>query len=105
MQNRAPQILDDLIAQRPINHSTVAVQELMHTVGVLDPSDSRTAKVINVIGKQIRAMPPHRVFAPDARVLGQRCFCREHFVVSRLMERSASSARSRAASCSFKPQD
>lgn len=71
MQDRSPQILDDLIAQRQVNHSTVAIQELMHTVGVLNPSDARTAAVIDVIGKQIRAMPPHRIFAPDTEVLGR----------------------------------
>ena len=71
MQDRSPQILDDLIAQRQVNHSTVAIQELMHTVGVLNPSDARTATVIDVIGKQIRAIPPHRIFAPDAEILGR----------------------------------
>lgn len=71
MQGRSPKILDDLITQRQVNHSTVAIQELMHTVGVLDPSDARTATVIEVIGKQIRAMPPHRIFAPDTEVLGR----------------------------------
>lgn len=57
--------------QRQVNHSTVAIQELMHTVAVLDPSDARTAAGIEVIGKQIRAMPPHRIFAPDTEVLGR----------------------------------
>ena len=71
MQDRAPQVLDDLIAQRQVNHSTVAIQELMHTVGVLNPSDARTASVVDVIGKQIKAMPPHRIFAPDIEVLGR----------------------------------
>jgi hypothetical protein len=69
MQDRSPQVLDDLIAQRQVNHSTVAIQELMHTVGVLNPSDARTASVVGVIGKQIKAMPPHRIFAPDIEVL------------------------------------
>jgi hypothetical protein len=71
MQDRSPQVLDELIAQRQINHSTVAIQELMHTVGALDPSDARTAGVIAEIRKQIRAMPPHRIFAPDVEVLGR----------------------------------
>jgi predicted nucleic acid-binding protein len=71
MQDRSPHLLDDLIAQRQVNHSTVAIQELMHTVGVLSPSDARTAGVIAEIGKQIRAMPPHRIFAPDIEVLGR----------------------------------
>jgi predicted nucleic acid-binding protein len=71
MQDRSPQVLDDLIAQRQVNHSTVAIQELMHAVGVLNPSDPRTADVIAKIGKQIKAMPPHRIFAPDIEVLGR----------------------------------
>jgi hypothetical protein len=71
MQDRSPQVLDDLIAQRQVNHSTVAIQELMHTVGVLDPSDRRTTSAIVEIGRQIKAMPPHRVFAPDIEVLGR----------------------------------
>lgn len=71
MQDRSPQILDDLIAQRQVNHSTVAVQELMHTVGVLNPKDMRTASVVAEIGRQIKAMPPHRIFAPDVEVLGR----------------------------------
>src|ERR1700716_1581510 len=71
MQDRSPQVLDDLIAQRQVNHSTVAIRELMHTVGVLSPSDARTAGIITEIGEQINAMPPHRIFAPDAEVLGR----------------------------------
>lgn len=71
MQDRSPQVLNDLIAQRQVNHSTIAIQELMHTVGVLDPSDARTAGVVAEIGTQIKAMPPHRIFAPDVEVLGR----------------------------------
>jgi hypothetical protein len=71
MQDRSPQMLDDLIAQRQVNHSTVAIQELMYTVGVLHPSDARSAGVVAEIGKQIKAMPPHRIFVPDIEVLGR----------------------------------
>lgn len=71
MQDRSPLVLDDMIAQRQVNHSTVAIQELMHTVGALTPSDARTASVIGEIGKQIKAMPPHRIFAPDVEILGR----------------------------------
>ncbi|CAL78308.1 hypothetical protein BRADO4573 [Bradyrhizobium sp. ORS 278] len=71
MQNRSPAILDDVIAHRQVNHSTVAVQELMHTVGVLNPSDPRTALVVTVIREQIQAMPPHRIFVPDGDILGR----------------------------------
>jgi hypothetical protein len=71
MQDRSPQMLDHLILQRQVNHSTVAIQELMHTVGALRPSEARTAGVIAEIRKQTRAMPPHRIFAPDIEVLGR----------------------------------
>jgi predicted nucleic acid-binding protein len=71
MQDRSPQVLDDLIAHRQVNHSIVAIQELMHTVGVLSPSDARKADVMAEIGRQIEAMPPHRIFAPDEEVLGR----------------------------------
>ena len=70
MQDRSP-VLDEVIAQRQVNHSTVAIQELMHTVGVLHPSDARTAAAIDEIGRQIKAMPPRRIFAPDVEVLGR----------------------------------
>jgi hypothetical protein len=63
--------LDDLIAHRQANHSTVAIQELMHTVGILNPSDARTEGAIAEIDKQIKAMPQHRVFAPDIETLGR----------------------------------
>jgi predicted nucleic acid-binding protein len=71
MQNRSPQLLDDLIARRQVNHSTVAIQELMHTVGALQPSDARTPRVIALIRKHIRAMPRHRILAPDSEILGR----------------------------------
>jgi hypothetical protein len=71
MQDRSPLLLDDLVAQRQVNHSTVAIQELMHAVGALSPSDARTAGVVAEIGKHIKAMPPHRIFVPDAEVLGR----------------------------------
>jgi hypothetical protein len=71
MQDRSPDILDDLVAVRIVNHSTFAIQELMHTVGVLDPGDPRTPSVIGEIGRLIEAMPPHRIFAPDPDVLGK----------------------------------
>jgi hypothetical protein len=71
MQDRSPEVLDELIAHRQVNHSIVAIQKLMHTVGVLNPSDARTVGVIVEIGEQIEAMPPHRIFAPDEEVLGR----------------------------------
>ncbi|WP_315812854.1 DNA-binding protein [Bradyrhizobium sp. SZCCHNR2028] len=77
----SPPILDEVIARRQVNHSIIAVQELMHTVGALNPADSRTASVIAVVGRQIKATPSHRIFTPDVEILGRAAllsgiFCR-----------------------------
>lgn len=69
MQGRTPQVLDHLIAIRAVNHSAVAVQELLHTVGVLDPGDPRSETAIAAIKTAVDAMPPHRLFTPDLDTL------------------------------------
>jgi hypothetical protein len=43
MQGRTPELVEVLIAARQAHHSTVAIQELMHTIGVLDPEDGRSS--------------------------------------------------------------
>jgi hypothetical protein len=71
LQNRAPDILDLLVAVRQVNHSAVSIQELMHTAGVLDPTNRRTPAVVAAIRSLMRSMPPHRVFVPDMDILGR----------------------------------
>lgn len=71
MQRRVPAELRQLLGQRQANHSTVAIQELMHAVGALNPADTRTSGVIARIRLVIQTMPPHRVFAPDPDVQGR----------------------------------
>lgn len=71
LQGRAPNLLADLLDIRHSNHSTVAIQELMHTVGVLDPAHKGTKTAIQQIRATVNAMPVHRVFTPDADVLGR----------------------------------
>jgi predicted nucleic acid-binding protein len=71
MQGRTPPIVERLIATRQTNHSTVAIQELMHSVGVLNSKDPRTVLAIAEIRRQINSMRPHRVFAPEPDVLGK----------------------------------
>ena len=71
MQGVAPPVVEQLVETRHVNHSTVAIQELMHTIGALDPKDRRTAAVVGAVRDQIEAMPDHRVFLPDADVLGR----------------------------------
>lgn len=71
LQGRAPNAVGELLDFRTANHSTVAIQELMHTVGVLDPADARTKGVVKQIGVLVDAMPAHRTFTPDADVLAR----------------------------------
>lgn len=71
LQGRAPDAISELLNVRVANHSTVAIQELMHTVGVLDPADARTKGVVKQIGLLVDAMPAHRTFAPDTDVLAR----------------------------------
>jgi hypothetical protein len=69
LQGKTPEALDDLFQKR--RHSMIAIQELMHLIGRLDPGDRRTADVVKRIGDLIRSMPAHRIFAPDPDTLAK----------------------------------
>ncbi len=71
MQGRAPKLVEQLVETRHVNHSSVAIQELLHTIGRLNPDDARTATVVGAVRTQVEAMPDHRVFTPDADVFGR----------------------------------
>ena len=71
LQGRAPDVVGEMLKVRLSNHSTVAVQELMHTIGVLNPAHPNTKDVIRQIGIVLGGMPAHRIFTPDADVLGR----------------------------------
>ncbi len=64
-------MVSDALDLRGVHHSTIAVQELTHTVGVLDPAHAGTGSAIAQVGTLTKAMPPYRVFAPDPDVLGR----------------------------------
>jgi hypothetical protein len=71
LQARVPSVFTRLIATRQVKHSSIVIQELMHTVGVLDPDDPRTARAVAEIRGLIRFMPRHRIFVPDIDVLAR----------------------------------
>lgn len=71
VQGRAPEIVERLTQTRQVNHAMGAIQEFVHSVGVLDPGDARTASVVAVNGRLVRAMRPHRIFTPEPDVLGR----------------------------------
>jgi hypothetical protein len=71
MQGRAPDAVMYLLKARLVNHSTVAIQELMHAVGTLDGRHPGTKTAIGKIAVAIKSMRRHRVFAPDPDMLGR----------------------------------
>lgn len=71
LQGRLELMVQRLIEHRHVHHSAVAIQELMHTVGVLDPGHAATLGVISSIEKLVRNMPAHRIRIPDIDTLGR----------------------------------
>jgi hypothetical protein len=71
LQGRSPAVVDGVVTARQVNHSTIALQELLHTVGVLEPTDRRTPAVIAAIRALVRSMSPHRMVVPDSDILGR----------------------------------
>lgn len=71
LKGTAPDTLERLMAIRIVNHSMVAIQELMFAVGALRDDDPRTPAAKSAIERVIRAMPPHRQLVPDPDILGR----------------------------------
>ena len=69
LKSQAPRTLEKLISLRITNHSSVAIQELLHTVGRLDPGDPRTKDNVAGIMKLVEGVPMHRLLRPDLDVL------------------------------------
>jgi hypothetical protein len=71
LQGRAPVEVDQLLQTRIVNHSTVALAELTHLIGALDPAHAGTASVLKILGVTIDDIPPHRLTAPSIRAFGE----------------------------------
>lgn len=71
LQGRAPTAVKNLLVARLSNHSGVVLAELTHLFGKLDPSDDRTAALLQEISGVISDIPQHRLTAPSLRVLGE----------------------------------
>jgi hypothetical protein len=71
LQGRAPQVIKRLLTIRLCNHSGVALAELTHLFGRLDPRDQRTSQVLAEIDGVISDIPAHRLRAPSVKVLGE----------------------------------
>ena len=71
LQRRAPEGVKSLLTTRLSNHSGVALAELMHLFGRLDPRDDRTGQVLAEISGVISDMPSHRLSPPSLNVQGE----------------------------------
>ena len=71
LQDRAPVGLQTLLTARLCNHSGIALAELTHLFGRLDPQDHRTRPVMADISAMILDMPVHRLAAPSTHALGK----------------------------------
>lgn len=71
LQGRTSVDVDRILQTRIINHSTVALSELTHLIGALDPAHAETVAVLKPLGQTIDDIPEHRLTAPSARASGQ----------------------------------
>lgn len=69
LKGKTPTALDDLMRLRLVNHSVVAVQEMLHTVGVLDPADQRTMSTVTAIMDVLDGIPSHRLLTPTQDIM------------------------------------
>lgn len=69
--DRLPSVIDELLASRTVYHSTICLQELMYSVGRLDPADHRSVAAVESIGEAVKMMEPRRLVEPDAEVAGR----------------------------------
>ena len=69
MQGRAPPLVQDLLGIRTVNHGTVAIQDPMHTVGVLDPKTPAMPRPSRRSEPRSTSMPGPRMVTPDPEIL------------------------------------
>jgi predicted nucleic acid-binding protein len=69
LQGRLPAQAEALLKTRQLRHSNIAVSELAHLFGRLDPAHPKTTATLDKIGRVIEAIPPHRLSTPSGRAM------------------------------------
>ncbi|WP_342170523.1 hypothetical protein [Fulvimarina manganoxydans] len=100
MKGTAPDAVDRLADIRIVNHLMVAVQELIFAIGFLSEDDPRMPNVKAAIKRIVEAMPRHRLFVPDADVMGRPPSLPASSPERRAMPRTIGPRRSTTAPCS-----
>jgi predicted nucleic acid-binding protein len=71
LQDRAPPALEELLRVRQVNHSSVAVGELVHNFGRLDPVHPNTKAILAPIRKAVEGIPAHRLSTPSVQAVAE----------------------------------
>lgn len=71
LQGRAPPEVKDLVRARQINHSAIAIAELVHLFGRLDPLHKDTKAVLAAIRAVLGEIRPHRLSVPSVQALAE----------------------------------
>lgn len=71
LQDRAPPPVTELLKLRQLNHSAIAVGELTHLFGRLDPAHPETKAVLAPIRATITDMPQHRLSVPSVEAFAE----------------------------------
>jgi predicted nucleic acid-binding protein len=69
LQKRLPTEVKALLSLRQINHSSVAIAELSHPFGRLEPTHAETATALAEIQGVIEDIPAHSFTGPSARAV------------------------------------
>jgi len=71
IQGKLPIPAKQLLASKILNHSTVALAELTHLFGALDPAHPGTTGVLKALSETVDDIREHRLAAPSARACGE----------------------------------
>jgi predicted nucleic acid-binding protein len=71
LQCRTPPSVDRLLGLRILNHSTIALAELTHLFGRLDPAKAQTRQTLARLHQAIDMIPTHRLGTPSPRAFAE----------------------------------
>ncbi|MCL2713377.1 MAG: hypothetical protein FWD68_01960 [Alphaproteobacteria bacterium] len=71
LQSRTPDVVDELLDARIINHSTICLAEMTHLLGRLDPTHGETSGVVEALQQTVGDIADHRLSAPSKAALGE----------------------------------
>jgi predicted nucleic acid-binding protein len=69
LQDRLPPEVSELLLVRQVNHSSVAIAEMSHVLGRLDPVHPATETTARAVQNAIAIVPAHRLQAPSVQAM------------------------------------